>query len=637
MDVGQIMMQMSTGIVSTVSAPASAEMAAMPAGEPSEGTFAGMLRGMSPLISGASVVVADAATTVITTATDSSRITADPKPAEVNADIMAALMAMAGTRDQMPAAVGVYSEDESEPPVESAQPDVLMPQDVALLAAGTQIVLVAGGNGRMPESGQKVELQDEPEIPVELAQPEVLIPQDVALFAAGTQIVLSAGGNGRMPELDQKINPQTDDRNLLQRSVGLAGAVAMPASATKGLSQATMAAQLAQSVELTQSVQATAETDSMLNSETTAGKIDAPGFPKVVAKEDGRGRLVSSAPAAASLDGAMMETVAISAEEVPVLQRAEEKSTLLTAATAANGMAANGMAAKEMPVIQAGRSQDVQPAQADSNKQMDIPADVRTVKASEIVRPNPATVVLEAVGRKAVGQDDGIPVQLDTATIQKDVEGVSGDVTKISSSSTPEKGLLDEGGKDSSDHGTNNHFHQATAHQQVKADAGTSLDRTSGAAQKDMLHSDMSENVFRQVKEVLANREVKTGSEQITMRLSPEHLGELTLNLKMENQQLKVEIVAANRGVRDALMQQVDNLKETLARQNITMESFDVMTNSGQRGFEQNDRGWKQLAQQQFMAGTSTGGYRYRTPEVEEVAVPRYGMQKQYAMVDVHY
>ena len=147
----------------------------------------------------------------------------------------------------------------------------------------------------------------------------------------------------------------------------------------------------------------------------------------------------------------------------------------------------------------------------------------------------------------------------------------------------------------------------------------------------------MSENVFLQVKEVLVNRTIKAGNEQITMRLSPEHLGELTINFKMENQHLKVEIVAANRGVRDALMQQSENLKESLARQNVNMESFEVVTSGGQRGFEQNDRGWKQLAQQQFMAGTSDGRYRYRVPEVDVAVVPQYGMQKQYAMVDVHY
>src|SRR6185369_9921218 len=222
-------------------------------------------------------------------------------------------------------------------------------------------------------------------------------------------------------------------------------------------------------------------------------------------------------------------------------------------------------------------------------------------------------------------------------TIKKNMESVAADLTKVSSSSAPEKELLNEGGKDTSDHGMNNQFHQPAVHQPVKADTGTSLGSTSGAGQKDGLHSDMSENVLRQVKDVLVNREVKAGNEQITMRLSPEHLGELTINFKMENQQLKVEIVAANRGVRDALMQQADNLKESLSRQNITMESFDVVTSGGQRGFEQNDRGWKQLAQQQFMAGTSSGGYRYRAPEVDEVAVPRYGMQKQYAIVDVHY
>lgn len=618
MDAGQIMMQ-TPGIAPTISAPASSETAAAPAGEPSGSTFAGMLRGMSPLLSGTTSAAADEAKKEMPATTDSNEKTTVQKPADVNTDIMAALLAMVGTRDKMATATtGVNSGDKSDKPekrMESAQPDALMPQDVALFAAGTQIVLSAGGNGRMPESGQKVELQDKPEKPADPAQPDALIPQDVA-----SQIVLSAGGNGRMPESVQKAEPQDDDRSLLQRSVGFAGAVAMPAKQE-------------QPVESSQSAQTTQKADSMLNSETTAGKIDATDFPKVVTKEGGRDMLEKSVPVASDSAGAKMETAVRSAEETPVVQRpVEEKSTLLTAATAANGMAAN-----EMPAVQAGRSQEVHPAQADANKQMDIPVDVGVVKASATVHLNPATVVLEAVGRKMEGQENGAPVQLDTATIKKNNESLSADLTKISATSSPEKELLNEGGKDTSDNGTNGQFQQPTTHQQAKADMGTSLGNISGTVQRDASHSDLSENVLRQVKEVLVNREVKAGGEQITVRLSPEHLGELTINFKMENQQLKVEILAANRGVRDALIQHAENLKESLSRQNITMESFDVATSGGQRGFEQNDRGWKQLAQQQFMAGTSAGGYRYHVPEVDAAVVPQYGMQKQYAMVDVHY
>ncbi|OHB25267.1 MAG: hypothetical protein A2X79_00675 [Desulfuromonadaceae bacterium GWB2_53_15] len=153
---------------------------------------------------------------------------------------------------------------------------------------------------------------------------------------------------------------------------------------------------------------------------------------------------------------------------------------------------------------------------------------------------------------------------------------------------------------------------------------------------REPLTAELKEHVVQQVKEHLAGHDYKPGTEQMCIRLTPENMGELKLNLKMENQQLKVEIVAENSLVRDALLKHSESLRETLAKQNITMESFNVVTSGGQRGFEQNDRGWKQLAQQQFMAGTSSG-YRYKIPEVDLAVVPQYGTSKQYAMVDVHY
>lgn len=102
--------------------------------------------------------------------------------------------------------------------------------------------------------------------------------------------------------------------------------------------------------------------------------------------------------------------------------------------------------------------------------------------------------------------------------------------------------------------------------------------------------------LMRQVTDRLETHDLKQGTDRISLRLSPEHLGNLQLNLRMEDQQVRVEIVAENRAVREALLQQVDQLKETLSRQNIKMESFDVTTaNNG--GLSQQQQGdWRQAA-----------------------------------------
>lgn len=102
--------------------------------------------------------------------------------------------------------------------------------------------------------------------------------------------------------------------------------------------------------------------------------------------------------------------------------------------------------------------------------------------------------------------------------------------------------------------------------------------------------------VMRQVTERLASHDIKPGADQISLKLSPEHLGNLQLNLRMEDQQVRVEIVAEHRAVREALLQQVDQLKESLARQNIRMESFDVTTSNNGGLTQQQNGDWRHAA-----------------------------------------
>ena len=658
MDVGQIMMQMSTGIASTGSTPATADLATAESAGQSGSSFAGMLLGKS-------ADSPEAATKGMAAAPGSGVEAPVLKQADVNTEMMAALMAVVDPRVQMPVEMVTGVEDNQEKPEVSEQQGALMSQDVALLATGPQILLPVEGNGRMPQSGLTVEPRNKPEKSAESAQQDAQMLQDMMLFASGTQIVLSlegndrksesglpvesqgkadapmsqnvaqlaagaqnallAGVNGRMPESGQSVELQNDDKNQLRRPVSNVREVAMSATAGNELSRPTTAAQQKQSAELLMSNMTTPTADSITDGESKTGKMDAAALPEVVVTDGDMDTLENGKTLNSLTASVKGGAVAITAEKTPDVQRS----------VGAKESAVQSVSSQEVSAVKA--DVNIQPIAENSPEKMAAPADARVIQASATVFPHPAPSLKETGANNSGHQEDGKLGQLDAATSKKNMEGVSTDAAKVVPASVPEMELLKEGGKDSSDHGTNGQFHQSVSQQQVKADTGSSLGSTSGAGQKESPINDMSENVFRQVKEVLVNREVKAGNEQITMKLSPEHLGELTLNFKMENQQLRVEIVAANRGVRDSLMQQADNLKESLARQNITMESFDVVTSNGQRGFEQNDRGWKQLAQQNFMAGSSAGGYRYRVPEADISAVPQYGMQKQYTMVDVHY
>jgi flagellar hook-length control protein FliK len=150
---------------------------------------------------------------------------------------------------------------------------------------------------------------------------------------------------------------------------------------------------------------------------------------------------------------------------------------------------------------------------------------------------------------------------------------------------------------------------------------------------------DTSEHVMQQVKERLAQHEVKSGNQQITLTLSPDSLGELKMNLNLQGQKLSVEIVTENRSVRDVIAQNTDALKESLARQNITMESFDVTT--GGKGFGNqgaNQNAWREMAKQQQQQQLWASPRGYQTAQADLSANPAaYQQQAGQSMLDIHY
>jgi len=193
-------------------------------------------------------------------------------------------------------------------------------------------------------------------------------------------------------------------------------------------------------------------------------------------------------------------------------------------------------------------------------------------------------------------------------------------------------------GKGASDQKTGAQDNMTLLHQ-LKVESAPVAAGTSGSSTSEPVRTNVMEQVISQVREHLAGREIKSGVEQITIRLSPENLGELKLNLRMENQCLKVEIVAENSTVRDALIKHSDTLKDTLARQNISMETFDVSTGSNGNGSTSYGKGdWRELArqQQQNMAWNFSGGYR-AGDSLENAQSPIYQAPSEHSMLDVHF
>jgi flagellar hook-length control protein FliK len=145
------------------------------------------------------------------------------------------------------------------------------------------------------------------------------------------------------------------------------------------------------------------------------------------------------------------------------------------------------------------------------------------------------------------------------------------------------------------------------------------------AATAEVVKNAPQELIGRQVTDRLASHEIKQGNDQISLKLSPENLGNLQLNMRMDDNRLKLEIVAETRGVRDALLQQADELKETLARQNIKVDSFNVTTGNNGNQSQQQSADWRQMAPEQRQYQP-----QYASSRTSGTAAEGFGTSMQY-------
>jgi len=258
----------------------------------------------------------------------------------------------------------------------------------------------------------------------------------------------------------------------------------------------------------------------------------------------------------------------------------------------------------------------------------------------EGTRPAQASVVPVAGKTSVEAEEEVEQVQPGGAAAAKPVQGISAEAVKFAGAGSSGGEFSPGDDKGAADNHTNSQFHAALMHQQGSTDAANAAGSVSTPVQNNVQQSGLSEQITQQVRDRLVNHDLKAGNDQITLRLSPEDLGDLKVNLTMDGQRLKVEIVADNHMVRDALLQNTGSLKESLARQNISMESFDVTTDSrgaGNYGQGQQQNGWREFAQQrQQNAWMSSGGYRL--PDTTTVPGKlAYQTPSQHSMVDLHF
>lgn len=138
------------------------------------------------------------------------------------------------------------------------------------------------------------------------------------------------------------------------------------------------------------------------------------------------------------------------------------------------------------------------------------------------------------------------------------------------------------------------------------------------AAKAAPAQSELHQSILAQVKDGVVIHDAK-GNGQMTIRLNPDQLGELKIQVRMDDANgVKIEVHATNSSVKDLLMSNLDSLKEALSGKNFTMEGFDVSTGGG--GFNGSLPDQQGNPQQQSTPRFArSGGYGQSQPTVKYV------------------
>jgi len=190
-------------------------------------------------------------------------------------------------------------------------------------------------------------------------------------------------------------------------------------------------------------------------------------------------------------------------------------------------------------------------------------------------------------------------------------------------------------GHDSTSHGGNQALPQtAAASGSFDAVAKAQLEPMSEAPREHEV-AELHQNILSQVREKLVSQDPSGNVSKISLKLNPHELGELQINVRLEDQKMRVDITAQNPVVKEALLQNIDQLKDTLMRQNISMERFHVSTGDGGQAFNQSFREGSQTAHQtpDSFSYPSSGYYQ----EDAQVSQAAYADTRENSLVDMRF
>ncbi len=624
MDIGQMnmMAQMLTGATGPVAASATSATATPLVGDQKAGdSFAGMLLGISPQTPGQPAATAGPTKTGNPKVPDEigkdiTDVQQDVKPD----DMLAMLLTMIGSGSQLPPNVVTGP---SEEPAESKQPDPSPSQDVALYAAGAQVVLPAQINGRMPESDGAGQVVGD----AVMALPVVGTVTSVVPLQENTDNQTAhANGTTAKVSLQENTDSQAAHANdttakvSLQKNTGSQAALGFARSLSKNDVSDGALANVVFREPFSRQPTGSAPLEE-------GGEIRIPlQQPQQAAATQPEVKAVQTPPPAGTAS-APLETAP--KPEIPMVHDVKVMQPEAPQARATAGT---------------GKLTEVTVAAVPLPPEMNTNQPPVAEPAKEVAKLHTATLPHEAVLAGNQPHVDSTPEKPAVMAEHNLKAGVA------QQTATTKEGLAD--GSDSGTSGEKfegflpklaetpaNGIQQMTGGHQVlftEALGSATPQSVQATAPGPVNH----EPVASQVQEQLANHNLKPGNDQITFKLSPEHLGDIKVNLSLQDQRLRVEIVAENRVARDSLLQHVDSLKESLARQNISVEKFDVTTGGGSNTGSQGNNAqgeWRELVKnRQAQQWQSSGGYRTSTAEAVP-SLPVYQAQAGHAMLDVHF
>jgi flagellar hook-length control protein FliK len=165
---------------------------------------------------------------------------------------------------------------------------------------------------------------------------------------------------------------------------------------------------------------------------------------------------------------------------------------------------------------------------------------------------------------------------------------------------------------------------QQTTMPEFKIDVTTGTSRqTAATTLSPSVPSEELERTYKITDQIIRSAQVLTrdGATQVTLRLDPPELGEVTIRLSSQNQMVSGEISVENQKVHDIVQRHMNTLRESLASQGVQLNQIDVSIHDRASSFDRE-------AARQF-ADHNQNNARSQDQRQQQRPAPQWDMPRQ--------